>query len=124
MQFGAHRNGVSAACTQVCTSRLLCISRRTLRLGPNSIVKYHFLYSICSASWCMLSTLLAVITAMRTYGICISKRRWLIPGTILCLLLVSPVFAIVSVVYTLYQSAPQPVACLINSTRFVFSMNC
>lgn len=76
----------------------------------------RLLFPIYSASWCTLSTLLAgklvqpqlltsgssdpntVISAVRAYGISSFERRWFVPGVICCLLLVGPVFAIVSVV--------------------------
>ncbi|KZT73590.1 hypothetical protein DAEQUDRAFT_754423 [Daedalea quercina L-15889] len=83
----------------------------------------RLVYPVYAASWCTLSTLLAVITALRIYGVnCCVGRRWLVPAVVFALFLPSSAFAIVSVLYTFYQPTPYPIRCLIDSTRFFFTM--
>ncbi|KAH9930045.1 uncharacterized protein B0H18DRAFT_1103212 [Fomitopsis serialis] len=79
------------------------------------------IYPIYGASWCVLCALLGVITAQRVYGIC--QGRWPLPALVLTLFLLGPIYAIVSVIYTVYQDVPLPIYCLIGSKRFVFTMH-
>ncbi|TFY65353.1 hypothetical protein EVJ58_g2032 [Rhodofomes roseus] len=51
---------------------------------------------------------------MRVYGVNLSqRRRWLLPAIILTLFLLGPIYAVVFVIYTSYQSSPYPVVCSI-----------
>ncbi|KAH9930047.1 uncharacterized protein B0H18DRAFT_994992 [Fomitopsis serialis] len=77
----------------------------------------RFIYSIYGASWCVLCALLGVITAQRVYGI--SQRRWPLPALVLTLFLLGPIYAIVYVIYTVYQAVPLPIYCLTDMEMVV-----
>ncbi|KAH9838607.1 uncharacterized protein C8Q71DRAFT_752056 [Rhodofomes roseus] len=83
----------------------------------------RFIYPLYAACWCALSALTGVITAMRVYGVNLSqRRRWLLPAIILTLFLLGPIYAVVFVIYTSYQSSPYPIVCSIGEKRFAFTM--